>query len=200
VDVEAGAGGDRGEKKVERAGGGAVAAALDRLVGDDRLAAVARLDPGSAGEPHLELWLFRGAPVPSNEGSRVLALRWRDQRLLLTGDAEEAGLEALLERQALREPIDDVGDAVSLGLVATGGEGVLGFGAVGLPDGLGIDPVTGVISGAPVTPGVYNVTATVTDTADQSDAETFTWTVNSAPPPACAGLTREAEDAVLTER
>lgn len=45
--------------------------------------------------PELELALLRPVAGPGNEGSRALEVRWRGERLLLTGDAEELGLSGL---------------------------------------------------------------------------------------------------------
>jgi hypothetical protein len=78
------------------------------------------------------------------------------------------------------------GDVVSLALQATGPSGyTLTFDATGLPDGLTIDPGSGVISGtvadtaASATP--YSVTATVSDTAGGSASQTFAMIVQAAP-------------------
>jgi competence protein ComEC len=45
--------------------------------------------------PELSLAVLRGADDPGNEGSRALEVHWRGERLLLLGDAEEAGLWGL---------------------------------------------------------------------------------------------------------
>ncbi len=62
-----------------------------------------------------------------------------------------------------------------------GGVGALSWRATGLPSGLLIDPLTGVISGIPTTPGVYTIVSTVTDSANNSNTETLTLTVTGAP-------------------
>ena len=51
------------------------------------------------------------------------------------------------------------------------------YSATGLPDGLSIDPSSGVITGIPTTAGTYPVTVTATDTMSASASTSFTWTV-----------------------
>jgi putative Ig domain-containing protein/fibronectin type III domain protein len=71
-----------------------------------------------------------------------------------------------------------VGQGVSLQLVATDPAGLtLKYSATGLPPGLGIASTTGFISGSPTTAGVYNVTATVSNTAGLSASQLFQWTI-----------------------
>jgi Putative Ig domain len=57
------------------------------------------------------------------------------------------------------------GQAVSLPVNATdtAPSQRLGFSATGLPDGLAVNSLTGVISGTPSTPGVYSVLVTARD-------------------------------------
>jgi competence protein ComEC len=43
----------------------------------------------------LSFSLLRGSSAPGNEGSRALEIVWREERLVLLGDAEEDGLEGL---------------------------------------------------------------------------------------------------------
>jgi hypothetical protein len=77
------------------------------------------------------------------------------------------------------------GEAVLLELEAVDADGdALTFDADGLPPGLVIDPVTGVVTGAPDpgTAGTWVVTFSVTD-GELNDTETATWTVVAPPAP-----------------
>lgn len=69
------------------------------------------------------------------------------------------------------------GAAVSLQLAATDPNGdVLGYGASGLPPGVGINGTTGLISGTPTTAGTYDVVASASDGVNSATAR-FVWTV-----------------------
>ncbi|MHA6316122.1 Ig-like domain-containing protein, partial [Altererythrobacter sp. CAU 1778] len=76
----------------------------------------------------------------------------------------------------------------------------LSYTATGLPAGLTIDPVTGVISGtiasdASVTNGgVYSVTVTASDGNGGTASTTFTWTVDNPAPTANNDVATTAED------
>ncbi|MCP5095185.1 MAG: hypothetical protein GY943_06505, partial [Chloroflexi bacterium] len=76
--------------------------------------------------------------------------------------------------------VNDIGDVVSLAVVATDADGpsALTYGATGLPPGLSIDPNTGVISGTlpQTSQGIYNVTINVYDGQDNTSIF-FTWSV-----------------------
>jgi YVTN family beta-propeller protein len=90
------------------------------------------------------------------------------------------------------------GTSVLLGLTAADPNGdPLSFAASGLPPGLAVDPLTGVISGTPITIGTFNVTVTASDGVN-TDSASFVWTVTAVsttftlhapvtPPPALAG-------------
>ncbi|PRB82896.1 VCBS domain-containing protein [Pseudomonas sp. MYb185] len=86
----------------------------------------------------------------------------------------------------------------------------LTYSAAGLPTGLSIDPVTGVISGTidhsasqrdsdsdGQADGQYGVTITVTDEAGNSTDATFTWTVGNPPPVAENDTNTTLEDTPL---
>ena len=76
---------------------------------------------------------------------------------------------------------DQVGSVVNLPIVATDADGdTLGYSATGLPDGLTIDAVSGVISGTPTTGGNSAVTVTVSDGAYNVPVN-FNWDINTLP-------------------
>jgi hypothetical protein len=72
-----------------------------------------------------------------------------------------------------------VGAAASLQLQATAASGTPAFTATGLPPGLSIDPVSGLISGSPTSTGTYPVTVAAL-TAAQSAYAQFAWVVGPA--------------------
>jgi large repetitive protein len=80
---------------------------------------------------------------------------------------------------------------------------ILGFSATGLPAGLTIDPVSGIISGTisanasqggPANNGVYSVTVTASDGNGGSVTSTFGWTVTNPAPLATNDVASTAED------
>jgi YVTN family beta-propeller protein len=71
---------------------------------------------------------------------------------------------------------------VSLQLVATDpNQDDLGYGATGLPDGLTINPLSGLISGTPTTPGSYNVVLAASDGVNSATAG-FVWEITAVEP------------------
>ncbi len=85
-----------------------------------------------------------------------------------------------------------VGELSSLQLNATDPNGdTLGFAASGLPTGLTINPITGLISGTATAPGIYNAVVAASDGVN-TDIKSFVWTItlagamtiNPMPPPA----------------
>lgn len=74
------------------------------------------------------------------------------------------------------------GQSASLQLSGSDPDGqAVTYSATGLPPGLFIGTATGFVSGIPTTAGTYPVTAQVHDGVLQSAAQTFNWTVASAP-------------------
>ena len=72
----------------------------------------------------------------------------------------------------------ETGESVSLSIAASDADGdVLTFSATGLPSGLGINPGSGLISGAPTAAGSHSVTVIVSDGTD-SASTTFNWSVS----------------------
>ncbi len=76
----------------------------------------------------------------------------------------------------------------------------LTFGVTGLPDGLSIDPATGIISGtidrdaSQLNGGIYSVTVTGTDPDGLTTSQTFTWTVTNPAPTAVNDTATTDED------
>jgi hypothetical protein len=81
---------------------------------------------------------------------------------------------------SIADQTGNVGQSATLQLVGSDPEGrTLTYSATGLPSGLSAAPATGLISGAPTTGGVFNVTASVSDGVF-SASRTFTWTIVAA--------------------
>jgi Tfp pilus assembly protein PilV len=66
-------------------------------------------------------------------------------------------------------------------LTATGGSTGYTWSATGLPQGLNLDPLTGIISGTPTTVTTASVTVTVVDSIGESMSKTFTLRINDLP-------------------
>jgi CshA-type fibril repeat protein len=79
----------------------------------------------------------------------------------------------------------------------------LAYSATGLPAGLTIDPVTGLISGtidraaSQLNGGIYSVTLTATDAGGLTNSQTFTWTVTNPSPVAVNDSATTAEDMMV---
>jgi hypothetical protein len=72
-----------------------------------------------------------------------------------------------------------LGDPVSLQVHANDPDNdPLTYSATGLPSGLSINTNTGLISGAPLAGGIYQVSVTVDDNDDGAAVKNFTWTVS----------------------
>jgi uncharacterized repeat protein (TIGR03806 family) len=79
---------------------------------------------------------------------------------------------------ALEDQSHEIGDPVTVALTATDPDGdPVRFAAVALPDGLSLDPGTGIISGAPTGAALADVIITATDGRGGSVSGTFRWTV-----------------------
>lgn len=87
-----------------------------------------------------------------------------------------------------------VGQVVSLALSASDPDGdTLTYIAHGLPPGLKLDHVSGVISGAPCCAGIYTVAVLAADAHADSPSSEFTWTVTPPPmPPTLARLANQS--------
>ncbi|MEV0283015.1 putative Ig domain-containing protein [Kribbella sp. NPDC050820] len=100
-------------------------------------------------------WFSVADMVPMHVNEHVTNLRWLDAATAPTTTPPTVTTPATAELTA--------GAPVVLTISATGFP--TGFGAQGLPTGLTVDPTTGVITGAPTSPGTYNATLTVTNVA-----------------------------------
>jgi hypothetical protein len=76
-----------------------------------------------------------------------------------------------------------LGAAFSQPMTATGGVPPYTWSTNGLPDGLTIDPATGVISGVPAAAGTYSFTVRVTDSVRTTYIDLFRINVNLPPTP-----------------
>jgi hypothetical protein len=100
-------------------------------------------------------WFSVADMVPMHVNEHVTDLRWLDAATAPTTTSPTVSTPATAELAA--------GAPVVLTISAAGFP--TGFGATGLPAGLTVDQTTGVISGAPTTPGTYNATLSVTNVA-----------------------------------
>ena len=87
-----------------------------------------------------------------------------------------------------------VGMPVQAALDAVGGNGDYVWAASGLPDGVTIDPETGVISGVPTAAGATTIGIDVTDTRGQSSSASLTLDVQPGMPAECV-----ADDCALVD-
>jgi len=71
-----------------------------------------------------------------------------------------------------------IGGSVALQIKATAGHpDAFHYAATGLPPGLAINPVTGLITGTATVLGSYSVTVTVIDHSFEQGSATFPWTI-----------------------
>jgi hypothetical protein len=84
---------------------------------------------------------------------------------------------------ATAPPESTVGIPYNFQILATGGTGVLTFAVTSgaLPDGLSLDPATGLISGTPTTEGSSTFDITATDEVGASATQPYTIVINAAP-------------------
>jgi prepilin-type N-terminal cleavage/methylation domain-containing protein len=68
----------------------------------------------------------------------------------------------------------------TLTLARTGGTGPFTWSATGLPAGLVLDPLTGIVAGTPLTAGTSSTQLTLTDALGGTASASFSWVVSSA--------------------
>ena len=76
-----------------------------------------------------------------------------------------------------------VADGIRANAVDSDSTQTLTYSAAGLPDGISIDPATGIFSGMPTTVAdATTITVTVTDNTGATASNTFTWTIAEPAP------------------
>jgi uncharacterized repeat protein (TIGR03806 family) len=120
--------------------------------------------------------------APPTPGSQTILTLNRDYRFAMAFRFEPINVAPTLV-----DPGDQAGvvdDGVALQLV--GGDDdfdPLGYAATGLPDGLAIDPETGLISGTLASAGEFVVSASVDDGVNPPVVVVFSWSVDPPPDP-----------------
>jgi YVTN family beta-propeller protein len=103
-------------------------------------------------------------------------------KIVRVGVASNPNPQVVPVLAAVPDQTSIVGVPVSVQLSATDPNGdVLGYGASGLPDGVSIDPYTGLISGTPTRPGTYDVVVAASDGFNNT-TRSFVWTVTVVDP------------------
>ncbi len=116
-----------------------------------------------------------GVSVDLVEGDQVTCTFFNSQ------EPEPQNLPPTIE--PIADQINTVGDSASIQVSANDPENLaLRYTATGLPAGVSIDEVTGLISGTLGEAGEFSVTVTVTDSEGQTASTSFTWTVNEPEP------------------
>jgi large repetitive protein len=127
--------------------------------------------------------------VPTVPGTVSITLAVRDAAGITTSRAFPLTITAA----ALSLPLVELPDGMleesySYQLAATGGAPPYSWSANGLPEGLSIDPTTGVISGTALAAGSYSFTVRVTDAVRATVLELLRLRVNLPPAPSSAIL------------
>jgi uncharacterized protein (TIGR03437 family) len=118
----------------------------------------------------------------ANTGAaRSAALTIGGQTFTITQAAFSGGSTALAISTPAGLPGGRVGVLYSTALLATGGQTPYSWSVSGtVPQGLNIDPASGVVGGTPNAAGTYSFTATVRDATGASASQAFTLTIAAA--------------------
>ena len=162
--------------------------------------------PGEVGVPYLERpvvtggtapysWQLSGAlpagltfdtgtgsisGTPTSAGNATVTVTVTDGRGQSAARTVLVGIAAL-PVVGLTAPVGEVGVAYEASPTLAGGTAPFAFSALGLPDGLSLDPDTGEITGTPTTAGPSSITVVVVDAFGQSASAVGTLTVNAPP-------------------
>ncbi|QMU80325.1 glycoside hydrolase family 3 [Streptacidiphilus sp. PB12-B1b] len=132
-------------------------------------------------QSNLHYWNAATNAWATSTGGYTVAVGDSDADLPLTGTltvtAAQLGTPVSVGQVAPQE--GPVGAPVSVPVTAadTSGGQALAYTATGLPAGVSVNAATGVLSGAPTTPGTTTARVTATDGAGAQAATSFTWTV-----------------------
>lgn len=122
-------------------------------------------------------------------GSFPLQTLWSNSDHLCTG-SDPIVATPPVSLSTMCDRTDKAGQPLSIPAVGVSGTGAaLTYGATGLPQGLAIDPTSGVISGtAAATGGYQRITVTATDPAGRSASTGFWESVGAAGGTGCGGI------------
>ena len=128
---------------------------------------------------------FTYEPAPDYHGTDTFMYQANDATLPSNTATVTIEVNPVNDAPQIQDPGDQTnaeGETVSVPIVASDPDGdALTYSASGLPEGLGIDPTTGLITGTLGygTAGTYSVAVSVSD-GDLAASAAFTWTVTSA--------------------